>query len=184
MTRKLPPHFELATLAGVNLPAPTPEIVAELTYELDPQDGKTVLFKFNVNYINHTNIPATLPPMSFVILQDCKVTIRLDQNIKWRRSQQYHQISAKEDYGDLYGNVQAVNEHEFFFFAKHNSPESQSKVQRFNLNIDYKQGDRWLPITIDPDVGNPRPPNTQENNTWLRFNGGTSVMTIITGAIQ
>ncbi|MEN9854930.1 MAG: hypothetical protein RLZZ157_56 [Pseudomonadota bacterium] len=183
MTRKLPPHFELATLQGFDLPAPAPEIIAELTYELDPQDGKTVLFKFNVNYVNHTDIPATLPPMSFVILQDCKVTICLDRNIKWRWSQQYHQISAKEAYGDLYGNVQHVDDYEFCFLAKHNSPLSPSKVQRFNLNIDYQQGDRWLPITIDPDVGNPRPPNTLEDSTWLKFNGGTSVMTIITGTI-
>ncbi|OYU51951.1 MAG: hypothetical protein CFE27_08775 [Alphaproteobacteria bacterium PA1] len=184
MTKKLPPHFQLANLEDFDLTDPKPEIVVELTYELDPKDGKTVQFKFKVDYLNHPDVPESLPPMSFVVLQDCKITVRLDSTIKWRWSRRYFEISSKADYGALYGGLHSKDDHEFYFFARENSSEyHKSTVQSFNLNLEYQQGDRWLPITIDPDVGNPRPPKIAEDQTWLKLNGGTSITTTITGTI-
>lgn len=110
----------------------------------------------------------------------------LDPNKKWRWSQQYYVISAKDNYNGIYSDVNIDSDTQFHFFAKYNrnNVHHAKSVHKFNLNIDYEQGSDWLPITIDPDVGNPRPPDPLLIGAEDIEGIQESFFTVLTGSVK
>tara|TARA_R110000796_G_scaffold8843_30_gene29324 strand:+ start:6318 stop:6803 length:486 start_codon:yes stop_codon:yes gene_type:complete len=158
-----------------------------LTYEPESPGSEHILFRFEVTPVNHPAMPSGLPPLSFLILEDCKVTMLLDPKKKWRWSSQYFVISGKDNYRSVYGDVNIVSDREFYFFAKHNKKNQHHHLDThsFNLNIDYQQGNnKWLPITIDPDVGNPKPPESILEDKTIIKGDQKSFFTTLTGTID
>ena len=185
MTKKVPPHVKLPVIVPPRLPDPTPEIIAELTYEINPLNPKQALFKFNVEYRHHKPIVKPPIPLSFMIFQDCKVTLKLSESIDWRWSQDYFEVTTKANYGTLYGNLTRVDDHVIHFIATFNSSSEHPGEQKINLNIDYLQAKkRWLPITIDPAIGNPRPPSYVPLDNDGQVLESQSFTTILSGTIE
>ncbi len=160
MVKKQPPHDNLARRSPITWHDGDPELIVTLNYVPESRHSDHMIFKFSVVGKNHPHIPSNLPKLSFQIFVDCKVTIILDQSKKWEWSKIYHGITTKDNCLKLYGGLNYVSPNELYFFAKFNTNNHYHPKdnQKLNLNIDYFQGERSLPITIDPDVGNPLPP--------------------------
>lgn len=184
MIKKVPPHVQLPVIVPPRLPDPKPEIIAELTYEINPLNPKQALFKFNVEYRHHKPIVMPSLPLSFLIFRDCKVTLKLNKSIGWRWSEDYFEITTKANYGTLYGNLTRVDDHVIHFIATYNSTSEHPNEQKINLNIDYLQAKRWLPITIDPAIGNPRPPADLPVGIKDEVLESQSFTTILSGTIE
>ena len=145
MARELPPHRSLSS-GSFPWPSHKPELRVMLTYEPESPGSEHILFRFEVTPVNHPAMPSGLPPLSFLILEDCKVTMLLDP-----KKNQHHHLDTHS----------------------------------FNLNIDYQQGNnKWLPITIDPDVGNPKPPESILEDKTIIKGDQKSFFTTLTGTID
>ena len=168
MSRKLPPH---EPLGGQHEPpgwnGGTDEMMVMLTYRNVAGFPDQIQFVFEVC----ATFPYKEPDgdLQFEIQKDCTIRFILDPRLNSRWSQQYYFITGKKTYKHLYGDVTYVDERTFTVKAKYNVDGPQNDRQSFNLNIDYGQikdaAGKWIyvPITIDPDVGNPRPPNSRPN---------------------
>jgi hypothetical protein len=163
MPRKIPPHVELGDKndpPGWN--GGSDEMIVMLTYRPVPGHPDQVQFVFDVS----ANFPYKAPAadLQFEIQRDCKIIFKLDSKLNSRWSKQYYFITGKDRYRHLYGDVDYIDDRTFSVKAKYHTGGGPGDSQSFNLNIDYGQlqdaQGKWsyVPITIDPDVGNPRPP--------------------------
>jgi hypothetical protein len=172
MARTLPPHCRL------NDKSPDDwsweengrELIVVLTAADNLSSGGQMIFQFVVIPKNYKDYNADEPnDLRFGIQHDCRVTFVLDSKIRWRWSNQYFVISSKKDYKACYGNIQKIDTKKFQIDVKYNEDCNyiSDAVQKFNLNVDFWQGqdsqynDLWVPLTIDPDVPNPKPGNFQ-----------------------
>jgi hypothetical protein len=156
--RRKPPHEPLSSDCPAGWRGGDRVLEVMLTYAALPHDPATMVFQFVVKPINYPDYKADPAYLDFGISADCTIRFTLDEKVNWRWSHDYWVISAKEDYRRLYGDVQKISDRSFEFKAKYDEGGNDTTMHHFNLNIDYGQGaKRWLPITIDPDVGNPRP---------------------------
>jgi hypothetical protein len=163
MARKIPPH---ESLGGQQEPAGwnggADEMTVTLNYKNSAEFPDQIQFVFEVD----TTFPYKEPEgdLQFEIQRDCTIRFILHPKLNSRWSKQYYFITGKKPYRHLYGDVALVDERTFTVKAKYNTAGAHNDRQSFNLNIDYGQvkaaDGKWsyLPITIDPDVGNPRPP--------------------------
>jgi hypothetical protein len=163
MARKIPPHVELG---DKNDPpgwkGEDRQMTVLLTYRPVTGHPGQVQFIFKVT----ADFPYKDPPgdLEFEIQQDCTILFKLDEKLNSRWSRKYFFITGKDRYRHLYGDVDHIDDWTFSIKAKYDEGGNPSAKQSFNLNIDYGQfqdaSGNWsyVPITIDPDVGNPRPP--------------------------
>lgn len=163
MPRKIPPHMPLG---GSGEPSGwnggNDKMTVLLTYKAVPGHPDQIQFLFDVS----ANFPYREPAgdLQFEIQRDCTVIFELDKKLNSRWSKQYYFITGKRGYRHLYGDVSYIDDLKFSVKAKLNTGGGPADRQSFNLNIDYGQVEdaqgnwSYVPITIDPDVGNPRPP--------------------------
>jgi hypothetical protein len=157
--RVKPPHQPLNSQAPTHWDGAKRVLEVMLTYAPHPKAPKMMVFQFVVTPIDYPEYTADPEYLNFGISDDCTLRFTLDPKISWRWSKDYWVISSKKDYRRLYGDVKKIGDHSFEVKAKYDANGSLGTLHHFNLNVDYGQGpDRWLPMTIDPDVGNPRPP--------------------------
>lgn len=178
MPRKIPPHMPLG---GKNEPLGWnggPDVLTVmLSYQPVAGFPDQIQFVFKVS----ANFPYKEPAgdLQFEIQKDCTIRFELDPKLNSRWSEQYYFITGKKTYKHLYGDVEYVDERTFTVKAKYNSAGPNGDRQSFNLNIDYGQvkgtNGKWsyVPITIDPDVGNPRPTGGGSNLV------GTKTITLV-----
>ncbi len=168
MARKLPQHLELGDKNDpVGWNGGTDRMFITLTYAPVPRDPEQLRFYFEVA----ANFPYKTPggDLKFEIQRDCTVEFILADKLDSQWSAIYFMITGKGQYKHLYGDVNLLDKKRFSVKAKFNQNGNPIDKQSFNLNIDYGQGQDasgtplTVPITIDPDVGNPRPPQMRDN---------------------
>lgn len=168
MPRKEPTHV---ALGDKNSPpgwkGGTDEMQVMLTYEQVLGHAQQLQFLFVVSANFQYKEPAG--DLCFEIQRDCTILFEIDKKLNSRWSEQYYFITGKSSYKHLYGCIEHIDERTFKIKAKYDASGPHDGRQSFNLNIDYGQiehsGGKWsyIPITIDPDVGNPRPPGLRHN---------------------
>ncbi len=110
--------------------------------------------------------------MNISVCADCTITFRIDATIekfkdRIRFSEKYTALTAKgnlRDWPDYYGGWDEKNQ-SLKVRERPEFPGKEPERDGFNLNIDIYQGTDekgnaiWLPVTLDPDVINPKPPH-------------------------
>ena len=163
MTRTIPQHHGFNTKAPPGWDGGKNTMTVRLTYKPVAGFPDQVRFIFEVS----ANFPYSEPAndLGFEIQRDCTIIFSLDPKLNSRWSRQYYFITGKRNYSSLYGDTQLIDDMNFSVKAKYNASGNHNDRQQINLNIDYGQSHddqgHWsfVPITIDPDVGNPRPGN-------------------------
>lgn len=158
MARKIPPHLPLDSEIPHGWDGKDRQLNVTLTYERSTEDSSTMIFKYIVEPKHYDEYLHSSDDLQFGISDDCTINFLLAEHIKWRWSKKYFTITSKKNYKKLYGDVKIINAKLFSIKSMYNRNIIDDIVHSFNLNIDYYQGDgKWLPITIDPDIGNPKP---------------------------
>lgn len=169
MARIIPVHHRLNSGPPPHWAGGNDKMYVHLTYVQVPNFPDQIRFIFKVT----ASFPYKEPSndLGFEIQRDCTIIFELDQKLNSKWSSQYYFITGKEDHSHLYGDPTFIDNLHFSVKAKYNSTGQDTDRQQINLNIDYGQlqqtSGRWsyVPITIDPDVGNPRPPGLRNDVT-------------------
>ncbi|WP_395334981.1 nucleotide synthetase [Novosphingobium sp. BL-8H] len=102
------------------------------------------------------------------IENDTNVCITLDGDQIWF-SKEFEGITTKESLSSFYGSLEYLDYDEKVeryktvrFKARYNKGGKYDTCHRFNINIDLRQKaddgtERWIGLTIDPDIKNPPP---------------------------
>jgi hypothetical protein len=102
--------------------------------------------------------------------EDCTITVNIDPSIHdnaplLRMSSEFDVITLKKTKADADSFYDGWDENQRVFRAKGRPDTAGNPVKDgFNLNIELYQGKdangiaAWLPITLDPDIINPKPP--------------------------
>lgn len=161
MARTIPQHHGFNSSAPPGWDGGDNKMFVKLSFKPVDDFPNQIFFFFEVS----ANFPYSEPAddLGFEIQRDCTIIFMLDPNLQSRWSRQYYFITGKRNYSALYGDAEFIDDFNFSIKAKFNAAGTNSDRQQINLNIDYGQshdgqgGWKYVPITIDPDVGNPRP---------------------------
>jgi hypothetical protein len=129
-------------------------------------EQERIAFSFKATYSNSEDQKYSKDKYHINITRNMQVIITLTDNLWF--SNKYDAITLKENYSDLYYQMeyendsfdQKVGRHRTICFMADNLVGGSSAFSHgFSLNIDLLvSGNRWIPITIDPDFKNPPPP--------------------------
>jgi hypothetical protein len=101
---------------------------------------------------------------------DAEITLKLanfGRTCRW--SEQFLAVTAKDDYSSHIGGIRKIGNAIVFKVKARSGPEFHHYL---NLNVELNVGTAggtpvWKPITIDPDVINPRPPGRIAGDTMM-----------------
>lgn len=148
------------------------EIRRVLNYKIDTLSGD-VIFWWDKDGSGSTELP--VDELNLDIMADSEVHIRLSDDHKWHWSQNFDAITLKKEdkkyYGTLEYEMPNGNYEEWDgqsaktwktkrikFRAALNEDNTGQNTHGFSLNIDLVlPGGKILPITLDPDIQNPKP---------------------------
>ena len=177
--REKPPHCIIAdgnpTSGAVN---PKWTVDVELVARVDV--GVPIRFEFWATYTNTVGKKSGPYPHYFYccVPDDCQMnfSIHSDSKKRVRWSKDFFAITSKYDYSKFYGNIvfnQTSQTVELKALARPSGYDGGP--DKFNLNIELYQGqvedpsgngstkEAWLPMTLDPDVINPKnPPHVED----------------------
>jgi hypothetical protein len=155
----------------------SPVVSLKLDFLTRKKNNKSwLIFKYTINPINQL-----VEGLSLAVIKNCCIIVELANDKHWRWSNVYQGITTKCDHADLYFDLQYSEDgnnwsnwvngisgnYRFVKIKakqKQDIPENTSELHGFSFNIELlipeDAGDReyWLPITLDPDIINPKDP--------------------------
>lgn len=160
---------------GEKPPVPGGKLLLVLKSYLNPA-GTAAFYFDDKEDSGNPNDPSTR--LNFDIDHDVtEVTIKLTKSMDWYWSNIYSAITTKDQLQDLYFDLQySDNGHDFVFYDSADKTKKyryirflayknigaergHGNLHAFSLNINLiMRGERYLAITLDPDIRNPPPP--------------------------
>jgi hypothetical protein len=135
------------------------KIIVKMVYR--PSSSGFGQFLFDVKYegFERDYKPELSTDLGFSIPADCTVYITFEDREIWKWSTEYYAITTKKDLRKKFRkyNLDESNETVSFQAKRDNRPP---KKDYFSVNVEILQqdaGEKWLPVSIDPWVLNPRP---------------------------
>lgn len=131
------------------------EVALRFKAPTDPRTVFSPVFYFEVFMNGQPAKPRD--DMHFGIVDDCTIAFKMPEPHLCRFSSIYYPVTSKSMDKDLYGGVVFDEQNQTLtLLAKKN--KGALATHQFNLNIEVAQeGGRWLQVTLDPDIINPKP---------------------------
>ncbi len=180
-TRSKPPHETIQRKNPDHWNSSSKDVI-NITIECNTANNPNIpiLFYYDIEYYVNGQISKDKSNLFFDINSDCRVNMQIGDSCKkfLRWSKTYYPITGKKRYRRYFGGVKFDKNSKTLSFAV-KKRNASLKVFRFNLNFELFQGigensetlqkeKIWLPITLDPDVINPRPPSSAEVDILTR----------------